>query len=444
MKTMGNSSILVLQLIAFCGHQPQNPNAFAPPTCSAVFSKRLEKNPIVRRHPNVLLFQANQTIESVVEQAVAEKWQELEDEGGVLQQVADPNAEYRRGFLAVVFLCFLYSTASPLWHYASMGASPAPPLLLNAANAVVALGGLLTFGGVLEDQLPPPPSTTANEAELDPFNPNDELPTSVFDYPDAVVDASLSVGSYVSDDENNHVSWGGLELGLWRFLGASAHVYGLSLTTVGHGAFLTQLSTLIVPVIQGMRGETIPNRVKVAVGVALLGVFCLTQDGSTAAKASAQTAIQWQGDVSCILAALCYSIYDIQTYKWAKVIPRRELVISKILTQAVLSVALCATVSWSDVSSYLQNNDLTANASIFIPVVLYSGLVINGLATYLQINAMNAVGPTRAQLVFASTPLWSALLAYLFLGETIGVQGAIGGLAFLFALFLAATTPKEN
>jgi len=42
--------------------------------------------------------------------------------------------------------------------------------------------------------------------------------------------------------------------------------------------------------------------------------------------------------------------------------------------------------------------------------------------------------------VFTSTPL----LAYLFLGETISVQGAVGGLAFLFALFMAATMPTEN
>ena len=57
------------------------------------------------------------------------------------------------------------------------------------------------------------------------------------------------------------------------------------MTSAGHGAFLTQLSTLIVPVIQGMRGETIPQRVQVAVAMALAGVFCLTQDAGAAATA---------------------------------------------------------------------------------------------------------------------------------------------------------------
>ena len=80
------------------------------------------------------LFQSETNVESIVEKAISEQWHEQE-EHGVLQQVADPNTEYTQGFLAVLFLCFLYSTVSPLWHFASLGASPIPPLFLNAANA---------------------------------------------------------------------------------------------------------------------------------------------------------------------------------------------------------------------------------------------------------------------------------------------------------------------
>ena len=57
---------------------------------------------------------------------------------------------------------------------------------------------------------------------------------------------------------------------------------------------------------------------------------------------------------------------------------------------------------------------------------------------------MQAVGPTRAQTIFASQPLWSSMLSYAFLGETIGIQGVAGGCAFLFALFLATTVPQDK
>jgi drug/metabolite transporter (DMT)-like permease len=70
--------------------------------------------------------------------------------------------------------------------------------------------------------------------------------------------------------------------------------------------------------------------------------------------------------------------------------------------------------------------------------------MVNALATFLQVGGMQAIGPTRAQTIFASQPLWSSMLAYAFLGETIGVQGALGGSAFLFALYLAITAPREE
>jgi drug/metabolite transporter (DMT)-like permease len=52
---------------------------------------------------------------------------------------------------------------------------------------------------------------------------------------------------------------------------------------------------------------------------------------------------------------------------------------------------------------------------------------------------MQAVGPTRAQTIFASQPLWAAMLNFAFIGEVMGAQGFVGGGAFLGALVLAAT-----
>jgi drug/metabolite transporter (DMT)-like permease len=142
-------------------------------------------------------------------------------------------------------------------------------------------------------------------------------------------------------------------------------------------------------------------------------------------------------------AAVFYSFYDIQTFKWGKQVPRKQLVTTKVATQAALSVALCATVASGDTVDFFRANPDWATSRLLVPVILWSGLIVNALATFLQVGGMQAVGPTRAQTIFASQPLWSSMLAYAFLGETVGVQGAVGGCAFLFALFLAATAPQE-
>jgi drug/metabolite transporter (DMT)-like permease len=321
------------------------------------------------------------------------------------------SSEYTAGFAIIGFITFLNASTNPLWHAAFAGNGP-PPLLLNAAVSVVALAGLLIGGPLLDRSV------------------------------GTVKDLAVSTSTSEPEDFNWQYLFGGMELGFWKFLGTTSHLYGLSLTTANHGAFLIQLTTLIVPVIQGLQGEKIPRQIQAAVGLALLGVFAFTQDPSGAAEGAVAVQQQSMGDLLCIACAFFYSAYDIQTFKWGKIVPRTQLVTTKIGTQALLSVSLCAGIAWTDCGDYFASNpDLTGT---LIPVVLWSGLMVNALATFLQVGGMQAIGPTRAQTIFASQPIWSSILAYAFLGETIGVQGALGASAFLFALYLAITAPREE
>jgi len=318
-------------------------------------------------------------------------------------------SDYAKGFLIIGFITFLNASSNPMWHAATAGGGP-PPLLLNAAVSVVAFSGLLAGGSLLDSSV----DTMSNLAE--------------------------------KDEDNGFQNWyGGMELGFWKFLGTTCHIYGLSLTTANHGAFLIQLTTLIVPVIQGLQGERISRQMQAAVALALLGVFAFTQDPNSAAEGAEAIATQNIGDALCVACALFYSFYDIQTFKWGKIVPRTQLVTTKIGTQALLSVALCAALARDEsVEFFASNPDLLGGGSLLIPVVLWTGLIVNALATFLQVGGMQAIGPTRAQTIFASQPLMSAILSFIFLGETIGIQGAVGGSAFLFALYLSITSPKDE
>lgn len=76
--------------------------------------------------------------------------------------------------------------------------------------------------------------------------------------------------------------------------------------------------------------------------------------------------------------------------------------------------------------------------------ILWSGLAVNAVAPFLQVEGQQILGPTRCQTIYASKPLWAASMSYAFLGETVGVQGSTGGVAFLAALFLAATASSSE
>jgi drug/metabolite transporter (DMT)-like permease len=62
----------------------------------------------------------------------------------------------------------------------------------------------------------------------------------------------------------------------------------------------------------------------------------------------------------------------------------------------------------------------------------------------LQVGGQQAIGPARAQVIYASGPLWAALISLVALGETVGVEGCVGGAAFLTAVLIAASAPAPD
>jgi len=218
--------------------------------------------------------------------------------------------------------------------------------------------------------------------------------------------------------------------------GTTCHIYGMALTTANHGAFLLQLTTLIVPVLQAFRGERLSRQLQVALVLALGGIYAFSQDPTKASDVLGDPSLIPVGDALVLGAACFYSIYDIQTFTWGRQVPRKELVTIKVGFQAVLSCLICAGVARQDSMDYLAAGP---DWNVVVPTVLWSGLIVNALATFLQVEGMQSVGPTRAQTIFASQPLWAAGMNYAVLGSVLGIPGLAGGTAFLSALVLAAT-----
>ena len=330
--------------------------------------------------------------------------------------------EYRRGLITVGIITLIFASYSPALHVAFSGTSSPPPvLLLNAAVSVVALTGIVFAGPLLEATTPLPSSLKRN---LEKANAEDTH------------DAMAPVKA-------------GLELGLWKFLGTTANLYGLSLTTADHGAFLIQLTTLIVPVVQGIMGVPIPRRIVGSIALALSGVFLFTQEGTASSSLASNVAL---GDALCVLAAVFYATYDLRMFQWGKRVETRPLITNKIAAQALFSVLLLIGVGWEETmqffsaSSDFMTSIVNDSGSVILltSVILWSGLAVNSFAPFIQVGGQQAVGPTRAQTLYASQPLWAATLSYFFLGETVGIQGFIGGFAFLAALFLAATADAPD
>eukprot|EP00984_Skeletonema_dohrnii_P036684 scaffold37918_cov133-Skeletonema_dohrnii-CCMP3373.AAC.1 len=178
-------------------------------------------------------------------------------------EAQDATNTYRAGLITIGFITLLFASNSPILRSAWESTTSAPPvLLINAAVSVVGLVGVIASSPFL-NQIVNDPSAQGNTSK-DANNNGNDL-------------AARIIGSSAI---------AGVELGLWKFLGTTTNIYGLSQTSSDHGAFLIQLTTLIVPVVQGIMGVPIPKQIWAAIGLALGGVVIFTQDPNQSSCAS--------------------------------------------------------------------------------------------------------------------------------------------------------------
>jgi len=342
-------------------------------------------------------------------------------DASALTDAAAKDQEYQSGLATIAFITVLFSSNSPVLHAAFVNSSNPPSvLLLNAATSSIALMGLITFGPLLNSLVPLPKTLQKQESEAN-----------------AMSFTNIKAGT---------------ELGLWKTLGTTANLYGLSLTSANHAAFLIQLTTLIVPVVQGAMGIPIPQRIWTAIGLALAGIAMFTQDAGAAGAADLVGNTSLMGDGLCAVAAGFYATYDLRLFDYGKKIPPLPLIRTKIAVQAILSFGILAFASEGGLMAakeyldelWASSSSSPADALLIGSAALWSGFAINAVAPFLQVGGQQSVGASRAQVLYASQPLWASILSFAFLGETMGNQGLMGASLFLIAIFFAATAESPD
>jgi drug/metabolite transporter (DMT)-like permease len=356
---------------------------------------------------------------------------------------AQPNMEnnedavYHRGLVTIGLITLLFASNSPILHmvFVDSSSSPPPVFLLNAACSLVAMGCMLAVGPLLDDAVEKPSVLMSMDNKK--LEHQHQTATTSFGPASSVVDqlSRLLVGV-----QQGYTLQAGVELGVWKFLGTLANMYGLSQTSASHGAFLIQLTTLFVPLAQGLLGVPIPRMTWTAIALALTGVAIFTQDPTNSGG------ISLKGDVACVVAAVFYATYDLRLFHWGKLVDPLQLITTKIVTQTILSLAALMAFAWEPSVAFCTSQSTGGGdpRTLFVLASMWSGVAVNAVAPFLQVSGQQAVGPARAQILYASQPLWAALLSWIVLHETVGPMGATGGTLFLWAIYLATTADSEE
>lgn len=235
----------------------------------------------------------------------------------------------------------------------------------------------------------------------------------------------------------------GLELGGYLFVGSTIQIFGMQCTTAGRAAFIVQLTTVIVPLLEAALKRTAPSRETVGLcALAFVGVALLVTAGASGGATLPSTMLG-DGLIGC--SAIAYSMHVVRLSYHAPRLPPVALARAKeasrlVYATATLAAGLAFAPAQADALAAFAASftSAPAAAATALAIIVWNGLVTTAFPTWAQSYGQAAVSAGTASIVYATQPLWSALFGYALLGETFGPQALCGAAVILAAVVLAA------
>ncbi|HET6933400.1 MAG TPA: DMT family transporter [Candidatus Angelobacter sp.] len=218
----------------------------------------------------------------------------------------------------------------------------------------------------------------------------------------------------------------GCTVGFFLFLGYAFQTTGLRLTTPSKSAFLTGVSTVLVPLVLVIFWRT---RIRLwrAVGIALafVGLFLMTVPGGR--QGLADFAKVNLGDVLSFFCAIAFAFQIVflgratQRYRFEQI--------------AVLQISVAAALTALSVP-FLEQPHFRPTATV-IACVLITGILGTALAFTVQAWAQQFTPATHAALIFTLEPVFAWLTSFVILGERLGMRAGAGALLILAGVLIS-------
>lgn len=208
---------------------------------------------------------------------------------------------------------------------------------------------------------------------------------------------------------------GSLLFGLFAFL-----THGLETTTSSNGGFLTAMTVVLVPVFRAVLLRRLPPRaVTAGVAVSFVGIALLTLQGSLSIH---------PGDALCLVGAIVYAFQIILTDKYSHDDDGLLLGVWQLGFAGLLGLVF---------AFVFETPALPASAAQW-GSVLGLALVCSAFGFVAQPVAQAHTTAEHTALLFALEPVFSAVLAFLVLGEQLSLQGYVGAALVLAGVVVAS------
>jgi drug/metabolite transporter (DMT)-like permease len=212
----------------------------------------------------------------------------------------------------------------------------------------------------------------------------------------------------------------GATVGLFLFLGYAFQTAGLRLTTPSKSAFLTGVSTVLVPLllVTIWRTRVHPWRV-IGIALALGGLFLMTVPAGP--QNLADFANVNRGDLLTIGCALAFAFQIIFLGRASQRFAFEQIAVLQISVAALL---MCL------VTPLLERPQLRPSGTV-VTAILVTGILGTAVAFTVQAWAQQFTPATHTALIFTLEPVFAWLTSFLYLKERLGFRAGAGALLIL-------------
>lgn len=221
--------------------------------------------------------------------------------------------------------------------------------------------------------------------------------------------------------------WYGCLLGLFLFIGYSFQTVGLKYTTSSNAAFITGISVVLVPILYAMINRKLPGlRTLVIVLMALGGLFLMSFPGDSLALSP--------GDTLELICAVGFALHIILVDRYSY---RHNAV--AITSVQILFVGLLSLIIGLSTEPWPGHITLSVASAVLITSLFATSLA------FLLMNALQKYStPTRFAVVLTTEPVFAAIAAFLWTGETLTTQGHAGAALILLSMVISVVTRKHR
>lgn len=201
--------------------------------------------------------------------------------------------------------------------------------------------------------------------------------------------------------------------------------FGLQYTTASNAGFLISLSVVLIPIISFIfLKQKIEKKIILSLCLVLIGIALLTLDTQFRINV---------GDLLCILCALFCAVHVIVIGIYTKEVDSIALGI----LQLGFAGLFCIIISMITEGVKLPNTPISWFS------VLMLSIFCTAIGYIVQSTAQRYTSATHTGLILSLEPVFSAILSYIFLKETLAARGYVGALLMLLSVLIAELDLKS-